>query len=175
MDDKLQLICIIAVGVEFLLLLLAAGFLFSEKNNALRKIFGAFGCVFCCLFLITTGVGIAHMFGFDLGFLGDGFYALYDYMLVWAIIAFGAAISIFAIVSGFKRVKKEKQIATQVAETDFKDDVDELPIGRESGDVFKGLQSELDIESFLGELKLGENEEIKEKRNGLKKLEKLLK
>lgn len=174
MNNILQLICIIFIGVELLLLLFSALAVSGNTGKPLRIALGVFGCFFLLIALLVCIAGVLDMFGLSLAFLGEVFYSAFDFMLIWAIVAFGLVIALFAAVSGFMPRRERIKAASDLA-TDTAPEEEPAPQKRVIEDLFAGLDSADDIEEFLGDTEVRSDGFVEEKIKTLKKLEKLLK
>lgn len=177
MENILRIICIAAIALEFIMLLLSMLFIKTSAFVVLRRIWGAFGCIVAIFFVAALVFGILDVFGIRLDFLldisEDKFYVIYDDILIWAVLGFGAVISVFSLVVGFLPMKKTQRDETPVPQNlAVKEDI--VP-ERVSEDIFKGLESEKDIDAFLGGEDIPTSDDTEQKIQTLKKLEKLLK
>lgn len=174
MNNMLQLICIAAIGIEFIFMFISALILNGVAGKTSRKVFGAFGCLLLLFTVAALLFGLLGLFDIRLALLGDVFYGIFDYILIWAILGFGIIIALYALIVGF--ILKGKPTKVEKEKVEFKETVDEEPSPkRVPEDLFAGLDGVEDIDGFLGDMNYVSDGAVEEKIKTLKKLEKLLK
>lgn len=174
MNDVLQLICVAAIGIEFVMLLLSTIFITVSVKNTL--VYGLVSCLFLLGFSAVGLSGVLAAFDVKFDFLGKEYYSVFADMLIWAIDIFGILISLYSAIAGFK--KKAKASKEKVAEKVVADDyaAKEEIIKPVIENVFRGLETENDIEAFIcGDERDDCRNDVEEKINTLKKIEKLFK